>query len=428
MNWCLLKLTNLLNLGISTSLTPLDIIRSRLINAINYIFLVAACNLLIYRLYLQDLNSALTNFVLILFLLFSLSLCKKGKQQSSILLFVVLILFLNIDLYYDGFYFSALIYLTLIPLFLSIVLDKKLLRHAIFLSCLILFAFYEEFNNTNLVVTYYFAMIGCYLGVINFVNFLEANVVLLQVSIHEKTVANQALQLKNEELKQFSFICSHHLKQPIQNISNFVQLVNKKFEQETLIHDYADYFYFINNGVIDVSNLLEQIRVYFEVDNNENTTCELVDIAAVFKLALEDLSYLKEENNVIIQLNNQTATDTISCPKFVLRLLLKNLIQNAIQFNNSEQPVVKVSFKQEKQLTIISVADNGMGVEKEFHSYIFEPFNTLGNKNINKPAGLGLAICEKIITVLDGEIWLESTPGFGSIFYVSFNHTLPTNV
>ena len=103
-----------------------------------------------------------------------------------------------------------------------------------------------------------------------------------------------------------------------------------------------------------------------------------------------------------------------------LTLVLKNLIHNALQFNTSPQPTIEVSCRRQEGLLMIQVADNGMGIEEQYFDYIFEPFKTLESKSNTDSAGLGLAICKKIIHAMDGTISMASTVGSGSVFYLSF--------
>jgi len=72
----------------------------------------------------------------------------------------------------------------------------------------------------------------------------------------------------------------------------------------------------------------------------------------------------------------------------------------------------------DKEGWLFSVTDNGVGIEEEYHEYVFKPFKTLRNKNRDNSSGLGLTICAKIIAQLGGKIWLKSTLNEGSTFYV----------
>ena len=237
---------------------------------------------------------------------------------------------------------------------------------------------------------------------------------------HELQVSNLQLNKTNKELYQFSYICSHDLKEPIQTIGTFVNLIEKKVEKENSPQDYTDYFHFINSGVTRLSNLLEQIRIYFDINNKENLASETISIKEVYQIVEKDLSELINRKNAVVVIDNQLASDYINCSKFGLLLVLKNLIQNALQFNESSPPTVNVCFTKQNGHLMLHVKDNGIGIEEQYLDYVFEPFKTLGSRDIHNSAGLGLAICKKVVLALGGEISVTSTVGSGSVFTISF--------
>jgi light-regulated signal transduction histidine kinase (bacteriophytochrome) len=97
-----------------------------------------------------------------------------------------------------------------------------------------------------------------------------------------------------------------------------------------------------------------------------------------------------------------------------------NLINNAIKYSrNGIKPEIHISGKEFADEWVISVSDNGIGIEKDYFDKIFTLFQRLHKKNEYSGTGMGLSIVKKIIEKQGGKIWLESTIGEGSTFRFS---------
>jgi light-regulated signal transduction histidine kinase (bacteriophytochrome) len=105
----------------------------------------------------------------------------------------------------------------------------------------------------------------------------------------------------------------------------------------------------------------------------------------------------------------------------LLTKVVRHLISNAIVYSAAPAPCVHISSTREHHDWVISVQDNGPGIEPLFHDRIFKPFKRLHGKDY-PGHGLGLAFCKKAVECHGGRIWVESAPGAGSTFYF----TLPS--
>ncbi|MEL6788312.1 MAG: ATP-binding protein, partial [Cyanobacteria bacterium J06607_15] len=103
--------------------------------------------------------------------------------------------------------------------------------------------------------------------------------------------------------------------------------------------------------------------------------------------------------------------------------LFQNLIENALKFCD-RAPEISISVVAHGEEWLFTVEDNGIGIAPEFQSEIFEIFKRLYPADIYPGSGMGLAICQKIITRYNGTIWVESVVGKGS----TFNFTIPINL
>jgi signal transduction histidine kinase len=101
--------------------------------------------------------------------------------------------------------------------------------------------------------------------------------------------------------------------------------------------------------------------------------------------------------------------------------LMANLIGNAIKYNRSRDPWVEVGSVPGADDTwvTVSVRDNGIGIDPQFHAKIFQLFRRLHTREEFEGTGAGLAICAKIVQAHGGRIWVESEPGQGATFLVT---------
>jgi signal transduction histidine kinase len=104
-----------------------------------------------------------------------------------------------------------------------------------------------------------------------------------------------------------------------------------------------------------------------------------------------------------------------------LSLLFQNLVGNAIKFSDTDAPRVSVTASVDGTLAQFAVRDNGIGIDPQHAERIFQPFQRLHGEDRYEGTGIGLAICQRIVSHHGGRIWAESDVGAGS----TFHFTLP---
>ncbi len=102
-----------------------------------------------------------------------------------------------------------------------------------------------------------------------------------------------------------------------------------------------------------------------------------------------------------------------------LRQVFQNLLSNAIEYSEDGPPKVHVDAERDGEEWVISVGDEGIGIDPEHVDRVFEVFNRLHTREEHDGTGIGLALCRRIVERHGGDIWVESTPGEGSTFYFS---------
>ena len=112
----------------------------------------------------------------------------------------------------------------------------------------------------------------------------------------------------------------------------------------------------------------------------------------------------------------------VSVDSTQLMQVFQNLIGNALKFRGEPAPAIHVAASQQNGDWVISVRDNGIGIDPEYFGKLFHLFQRLHNRRQYPGTGIGLAVCKRIIERHGGSIWVESQPGKGATFYF----TIPT--
>ena len=233
---------------------------------------------------------------------------------------------------------------------------------------------------------------------------------------HEKALraANAALSRSNEDLQQFAYSASHDLQEPLRMVSAYGQLLKTKFGGK-LGPEGERYLGFTIEGAQRMEHLLRDLRAYTQASTAEQEPALSVDSTRAFEKAIRNLGTLIEETNAEI---TRTRLPGSACMhEFRLELIFQNLIGNAIRYRGSESPRIHVAAGASGPDWQFSVQDNGMGIDPDYHKLVFGLFKRLHSSSTYPGTGMGLAICERVISRAGGRIWVESELGKGSTFF-----------
>jgi PAS domain S-box-containing protein len=234
---------------------------------------------------------------------------------------------------------------------------------------------------------------------------------------HEMSTAAKELRKANEELSQFAYAISHDVREPLRNVANFTQLLMEHCG-ERLDDRARTYTGFIVSGAHRMESLLDDLLAYTQA-TGENTATAIIDLNEALRIAQDNLHLAIARYAAVV------TTGTLPLVRghqAALVSVFQNLLGNAIRYRSAEPPRVHVSASQGEGEYVFAIADNGIGIERQFHSQIFGLFKRLHGQEI-PGSGLGLALCAKIIERHGGRIWVDSKPGKGSTFYFSLPST-----
>ncbi len=227
------------------------------------------------------------------------------------------------------------------------------------------------------------------------------------------------LEKKNKELEQFTYIASHDLQEPLRTLISFSDLLSKEYQGQ-LDEKANKSLSFISEAAIRMSTLVKDLLDYNRIGQTKEVS--VVECNDIVKVVCKDLdSFIKESNATIT---------TEKLPKIKgyeteIRLLFQNLITNAIKFRRKgHDPQVKISARVGPKHWEFSFQDNGIGIASKHQKKIFDIFKRLHLKHEYAGTGIGLAHCQKIVDLHQGELWVQSKPNEGSTFYF----TLPKSI
>ena len=226
---------------------------------------------------------------------------------------------------------------------------------------------------------------------------------------------NRKLTESNEVLRQFAYAAAHDLKEPLRNIGSFISLIKKRYGP-SLNEEANNYMEYVVNGVKRMNDLLLDL-LEFSAITTEKAASDTINLRAVIDEVIYSMHDKITDTNAIIDYPD--VMPKVRMKRLHLVQLFQNLISNALKFNTG-QPMVKVAaeIEQDKDALLISIEDNGIGMEKEFEKKIFLLFHQLDKRTGYEGTGIGLTICKNIIEKYNGHIWFESELNNGTKFFV----------
>jgi len=195
-------------------------------------------------------------------------------------------------------------------------------------------------------------------------------------------------------------------------IAGFVRLLGKRYKGK--LDEKADEFIkYTADGVKRMQEMIQDLLEYSKV-GMEGINLKPFAVSLAFDKAVLNLKQAIEEIKAVV---THDELPTLLADSSQISRLLQNLIGNAIKFHGRDALRVHVSAERKENEWLFSVRDTGIGIDPKKAERIFVIFQRLHTREEYPGAGLGLAICKRIVERHGGRIWVESEPGKGSTFY-----------
>src|SRR4051794_39935050 len=249
----------------------------------------------------------------------------------------------------------------------------------------------------------------------------EKQAALERAEAAEREIERHARELErsNRELDEFASIASHDLSAPLFTVSGFLTLLEERYG-DRLDDEARDFIAHAQGGTRRMQMLIADLLEYSRV-GRAGLEPEDVDLGAIVRETIAGLRGPIEEAEAEIVVD---PLPVVHVRAHEIRRLLQNLIGNALKYAGDARPVVHVGARETAEGWEVSVVDNGRGVDPADREHIFKMFQRRAAGSDVEGTGIGLAICERIVSGHGGRIWVDPAPGRGS----AFRFTLPVGV
>ncbi|CAM3533289.1 PAS domain-containing sensor histidine kinase [Flavobacterium gelidilacus] len=249
----------------------------------------------------------------------------------------------------------------------------------------------------------------------------KAEIINLNLVLEDKVKQRTAqLETINKELETFSYSVSHDLKAPLRGIDGYSKLLFD-FHKTDLAEEAQLFIEKIRSSTHQMNRIIDDLLDYSRLERSQ---------LQIGKIKIKDfiesiLSIYSEELKAgYFKLDTKIEDIKIIADTKGLSIAFRNLIENAIKFTKAKtNPTIKIEIEETDSSWIISVKDNGIGFDMQYHHKIFNIFQRLQRAEDFPGTGIGLALVSKAMQRMHGKTWAESIPNVGSTFYLEIPKT-----
>ena len=246
----------------------------------------------------------------------------------------------------------------------------------------------------------------------------------LSATISELEQITREAQSANQAKSEFLSILSHELRTPLHGILSYATFGMRKYRSESP-DKLLEYFTQIESCGRTLLQLLDNLLDLAKLESGKMIfQSHPTNLHNLIHSILQEFQALGSEKNLDIKYTKPKETYILNLDSVRIKQVLRNLISNAIKFSPVDG-VIEIDLEKLNDVIRFSVTDNGMGIPENELDAIFEKFIQSSKTDSHLGGtGLGLRICQEIVSAHYGRIWAENNPEGGSIFFFE----LPTNL
>jgi signal transduction histidine kinase len=243
---------------------------------------------------------------------------------------------------------------------------------------------------------------------------------VLQELNKELETTIKSLTTANQELEQFAFITSHHLREPVRKISIFGRLLANSLVGN-LDNDQRENLNFMIDGANKIEQMVKGLKLYLQT-STDKMEFEDVDLNLILeKIKRLDLVAELEQTHGTILVPRKLLV--ISGCSVQIRQVMQQIIANSLRYRQEgiSPEIVVQAYRENNETVRIEIEDNGIGIKEEYLGDIFNPFRCFQAEHGSDGVGIGLTVCKKIIKRHGGEMGIRSVYGHGTTIWFTLS-------